>query len=120
MTKRRLSQDNERNDLAGGSAILCTEPPCEHEWVDVELYPSHVDQLHANVCPQCSINLTSEYWLELHIEEYHDPFREGCKLKCLEFDCPVTFDNSSNRASHLKTYHNYSDKFNYDIIKSGY
>ncbi|CAH02302.1 uncharacterized protein KLLA0_B08547g [Kluyveromyces lactis] len=120
MSKRRSSEEHCGGYELNGNAVLCSDPPCDHEWVPIELYPSHVSQMHENVCTQCLRNFASEYWMELHIEEFHNPFKNGnYRLRCLEQDCSMTFSNSNERIDHLKRHHYYSDQFDFDILNSG-
>lgn len=102
-----------------GDMILCEEAPCEHQWIAIELYPTHVEQLHQHICSHCKVNLTKEYWLELHFEEVHDPFLRDKIFCCLERDCSLTFNSTEERTEHLKNCHYYPSFFKFSIIETG-
>lgn len=120
MVKRAREEESDRDAVSNINNILCTEPPCINEWVPADLYPSHVDLLHQYICSECFANLTKEYWLKLHIEECHNPFKTDSSLQCLEEDCPVVFTDISHRHDHLMKIHHYSEHFSSDFIRTGY
>lgn len=102
--------------------ITCQQPPCANESIPIELYPSHVEQYHDHRCESCQKNLVNENFLQLHLEEYHNPFQlgEGIQLRCLESQCPKKFASHSDRIEHLQIVHRYPSNFNFSIIQSGH
>lgn len=119
MAKRRLSDSTheEPPDFHGSNMILCDESPCYNIWIPIDLYSSHVEQLHQHVCLQCHKNLVKEYWLELHTEEMHNPFNLKPVFNCLEENCSLKFETQEQRISHLKLVHYYPSTFNFSILE---
>ncbi|CCC71784.1 hypothetical protein NCAS_0I01160 [Naumovozyma castellii] len=113
--------EDEDNDNST-SRILCNEPPCVNNLIPLDSYPLHVSQFHDNICTKCDANLVTQYLLELHLVECHNPFVSSSHqpLHCFEKDCSQVFPTQMDRIDHLKNFHNYPDFYNFNIIYTGY
>ncbi|CCH59088.1 hypothetical protein TBLA_0B02460 [Henningerozyma blattae CBS 6284] len=104
--------------------VICDETPCDNLAIALELYPSHVEQLHTFICSACTANLHDERILELHLEEFHNPLNPPQPdlsnpikgLRCYEPNCYCRFLNHSHRVHHLRVDHYYPSSFNFDIV----
>ncbi|EDO17012.1 hypothetical protein Kpol_1065p27 [Vanderwaltozyma polyspora DSM 70294] len=119
--KRRLSSDLEQEsvDRSSSKCIICNEYPCLNESIPIELYQSHMDNLHDNICIKCNANFINEHLLSMHLEESHNPFKQLKDLKCFEPDCSIIVNSHQERIKHLKSVHNYPDDYNFNIIYNG-
>ena len=101
-----------------GNAITCNEQLCKDEVVPLHLYPTHVEAYHNNTCEECKGNFASDYMLEIHIDECHNPFH-GPRFHCFESECGDMFSSHGGRVKHLKERHYYPDQYDYEIIYKG-
>lgn len=64
-------------------AMKCTLPPHRSPCVfsTYEDYEVHYKQFHVNRCSECGKNFPSERFLNLHIEENHDPLMEAKRAR---------------------------------------
>ncbi|KAI5964512.1 ZNF511 [Candida theae] len=97
-------------------------------------FQNHFLTFHEYQCLSCDKIFPSRYILELHIDEYHNPFsklhgtkvREGKEideasilLRCLCETCDMTFNSSQLRTDHLIEHHNYPETFPFNITSDG-
>lgn len=63
--------------------MKCTLPPhrTAYTFSNYEDYEVHYKQFHVNRCSECGKNFPSERFLNLHIEENHDPLMEAKKAR---------------------------------------
>lgn len=88
-------------------------------------FESHYNQNHTNRCRECGKNFPSNYFLDLHLTENHDPivatkrergektyacFVEGCDKICLEW---------RKRRSHLVDKHGFPRNYDFLIVDNG-
>lgn len=71
----KLPQLQDTADSAAAEVMRCSLPPHREtfsfqSYVDYEV---HYRQAHVNRCAECGKNFPTERFLELHIEENHDP-----------------------------------------------
>lgn len=119
---KRTAEDSEidRDKVSSHHAVLCQEAPCVLKEIPLELYHEHAMQYHEHRCEACLRNFVTERLLELHLEEFHNPFASKSVLKCFEPGCNKQFCTHSQRVRHLRDDHNYPETFNFDIIQEGY
>lgn len=121
MSKRgHESVQDEDYYVSNGYNVICQEPPCTLSHVPIELYNEHVQQYHEHQCQACSGNFVTEKLLEIHQEEFHNPFNRNCLLRCFEPECIQEFNTQEQRIDHLRSEHNYPETFDFDIIARGY
>lgn len=121
MTKRRFEDSDRNNDeRSDDRVIVCQEPPCILNKVPVELFSEHAMQYHEHRCEACLGNLVTERLLELHLQEYHNPFISNKKLQCFEPNCSQLFSTHGQRVYHLRDDHNYPETFDFNILQNGY
>ncbi|GAV53395.1 hypothetical protein ZYGR_0AI06790 [Zygosaccharomyces rouxii] len=119
---KRGHEGNQSEDsyIPSGSTIVCQEPPCFLNHVPIELYNEHAQQYHEHRCEACHGNFVTEKLLEIHQEEFHNPFRQKSTLRCFEPDCIQEFNTENQRIDHLRNEHNYPETFDFYIIARGY
>ncbi|EGW30350.1 uncharacterized protein SPAPADRAFT_143393 [Spathaspora passalidarum NRRL Y-27907] len=125
---REEQENSNNNNNIGGSnhvAITCTLPPCDEKFQNYNEYEHHIITFHDNVCTTCHRNFPNDHYLNLHIDEYHNPFiqisheRGNAVYRCLVANCPDMFVSSSEREQHLIRAHSYPSDFQFDIINTG-
>jgi hypothetical protein len=109
------------------TVMRCSLPPHKESlsFTSYQQYESHYNNFHTHRCLECRKNFPSEYLLEIHIEECHDPlvvikrdrgehtyscFVEGCERKCL---------THQKRRLHMIDKHMYPKNFFFGITKDG-
>lgn len=119
---KRSHQDIQDEDIYSpdGPTIVCQEPPCILNHIPVELYNEHVQQYHEYRCEACWGNFVTEKLLEIHQEEFHNPFHRNASLQCFEPNCVQKFNTQDHRIDHLRREHNYPETFDFYIIAKGY
>lgn len=119
---QHTSNDDKDNSIRNPEeGITCDEAPCSNNFIKLEHYTNHVENYHNNRCSKCQQNFVSNYILNLHINECHNPFiNEFEQLSCFEPNCDVTFDTHQQRVQHLIEKHQYPPFFDFDMIFSGY
>ncbi|SCU94275.1 LANO_0E06260g1_1 [Lachancea nothofagi CBS 11611] len=120
--KRRLEdEDHTKSSEVNNNGIICNEPPCDHEYVSLDLFHAHVNQYHDNVCDACGMNLVTQRILDLHLEECHNPFLATIgTYNCWERQCDAHFESHTLRIEHLKKVHLYPDNYDFNIVYMGY
>lgn len=61
-----------------GVTLKCSLPP-HHEPLDfptIEEFETHYAKIHAHRCLECRKNFPTDHFLDLHINENHNPLRE--------------------------------------------
>jgi hypothetical protein len=107
--------------------IRCSLPPHRDTYTfsSYEEYEVHYAKDHVNRCTECGKNFPTYHFLDLHIEENHDPllaarkdrgektyscFVEGCERKC---------STPQKRRRHLIDKHMFPKTYNFFIINDG-
>ena len=94
---------------ANGPMYSC--PECSFSALTETEVGDHYALEHRCVCSQCAKNTTNAHWLELHIDEAHNPFFPGGLFRCFSEQCPSTFQNKEDRAEHCRIAHGWSAQF---------
>ena len=73
------------------TAMKCSLPPHLETLLfsTFEEFEVHYAKAHANRCPECRKNFPTEHFLELHIEENHDPLVEAKRAKGEKTVCGI-------------------------------
>lgn len=109
--------------------VTCTLPPgCNtrprHFW-DTATFEHHYTKYHCNVCHECHAKFPTSRYLDLHIQELHDPIwsvrlaRGELVYGCFEERCPLTFASVSARRKHLIQVHDYPAEFRFNLVNKG-
>lgn len=140
MSKRSREEDFEDSksieevkydNVNSSTNIVCTFPPCHLNSVILGSYleyEDHIRRYHDNRCNSCFKNFPSEEFLNVHIEENHNPFliiqkEKGMKVyKCLKFNqgCAKTCSSQRKRNLHMIYKHGYPKNFDFEIINRGF
>lgn len=84
-------------------------------------YEIHYQDVHTQVCTECSRILPTAHLLDLHLSECHSPYfailsQRTPSYCCFVDNCETRSTNPDSRILHLRSVHKYPKKFNYDII----
>ncbi|KAL2013586.1 hypothetical protein VTN00DRAFT_1111 [Thermoascus crustaceus] len=118
--------DTSDSDLTT-EVMRCSLPPHKEtfSFPSYEEYEVHYMQAHVNRCSECGKNFPTDLFLNLHIEENHDPliaarrergektygcFVEGCERKC---------STPQKRRRHLIDKHMFPRTYNFFIVNDG-
>jgi len=88
-------------------------------------YETHYQQAHTNRCTECSKNLPSAHFLELHIAENHDPLlaarreKGGKTFACFVEGCDKVCSEWTKRRSHLVDKHCFPKNYDFFIVDRG-
>lgn len=136
MLKRSIDDDGEQEASIEDQVtsidrlITCTLGKCEFDPQLFDLYPryeAHVFTNHNYTCHQCLNKFPSQLFLELHIDENHNPFlkieqEKGGKIfKCFQFanGCKKVCSNPKKRRLHMIDKHNYPQDYKWNVINNG-
>ncbi|KAF7719609.1 Zinc finger C2H2 type domain-containing protein [Penicillium ucsense] len=105
----------------------CTLPPHREtvSFASYEDYEVHYQQTHVNRCSQCSKNFPTAHFLNLHIEENHDPLAAARRARgektyrCFIEDCERQCSSPHKRRLHLVDKHMFPRTYNFYIINDG-
>lgn len=109
-------------------SILCTFDNCNSKNTIFNTYDefeAHILNYHHHICQECTRKLPSEFLLDLHIEENHDPFFEIKKDKgahvyrCMNGQCKSSFKSKEERKEHMVLQHTYPVNYNFDLVDFG-
>lgn len=107
--------------------IACSIPPCMLQFENYLEYELHCITFHIHECHECHKRFPTNQFLEIHIDENHNPFwkiardkgensyscfwnGDGCKEKCVD---------RSKRRSHMIEEHGYPRDYDFGIIDYG-
>ncbi|CAK9686788.1 unnamed protein product [Candida parapsilosis] len=91
-------------------------------------FQNHFLTFHEHQCITCEKIFPSRYILDLHIDEYHNPFLQlqrgnkddkRCALRCFSENCKTMFASSDARVDHLVSHHNYPKTYPFGITSQG-
>lgn len=95
-------------------------PACDCVYESMAECESHYEERHVLICHVCSAVLSSEYLLDLHLQEGHDSFfaaaveQRRALYKCLDPTCPAAgFHSTLERLNHLQSQHGYPKWFRF-------
>lgn len=100
----------------------CSMSGCKRTFQTIGSYESHYRSAHVNACHQCKRVFPTNYLLDLHIMEWHDPMFEIMSAKedmyqCLVESCEAKFKDGRRRKDHLVKCHHYPSSFRWDRFK---
>ncbi|KAK9551946.1 hypothetical protein V6Z96_000862 [Aspergillus fumigatus] len=108
-------------------AMHCSLPP--HREViyfsSYEDYEVHYTQTHVNRCSECGKNFPTDRFLNLHIEENHDPLVATKRDKgektysCFIEDCDRKCSTPQKRRMHLIDKHMFPKAYNFNVVNEG-
>ncbi|EPS34392.1 hypothetical protein PDE_09356 [Penicillium oxalicum 114-2] len=116
-----------RDTVPSVEVMHCTLPPHREtvSFASYEDYEVHYQQAHVNRCSQCSKNFPTTHFLNLHIEENHDPLaaakraRGDKTYRCFIEDCERKCSSPHKRRLHLVDKHMFPRTYNFYIINDG-
>lgn len=90
-------------------------------------YEAHILGYHYHLCNECKRRFPSDAYLQVHIEENHDPFfqikkEQGQKVyRCLEYSsgCKKMCIDRQKRRLHMIDKHGYPRDFQFRVIDHG-
>lgn len=109
------------------AAMKCSLPP-HHETLafsTFEDFEIHYAKEHANRCSECRKNFPTNHFLELHIEENHDPLSDARRARgektyrCFVMDCDKICSTPQKRRMHLIDKHMFPKNYDFFIVNSG-
>ncbi|KAK9371023.1 hypothetical protein V1509DRAFT_615533 [Lipomyces kononenkoae] len=109
--------------------IQCTLPPhCIRSPQSFSSYPAferHYATAHALVCVSCARSFPSQHYLDLHFDEFHDPFvaarrdRQEKVYRCFVEDCDKVCADTRKRRLHLIDKHGFPKEFMFGVVAHG-
>lgn len=94
-------------------------------FASLESFESHYATCHTWTCTTCQARFPSEKFLNLHLDEEHDPFvaisrdRGDKYLACFEEGCDKRFAEYRKRRMHLVDKHGYPRNFRFGLVTRG-
>ncbi|CUM64295.1 uncharacterized protein PRCAT00001893001 [Priceomyces carsonii] len=137
MGKRKRQEENELEIDTGGIPteprlpMTCDLPSCPSNSIlfsNYYEYENHIVTSHNYICIECKRKFPSEYFLNLHIDENHNPLlkikqEQGTKIfKCLQYSdegCKRFFSTPKKRRLHMIDKHHYPKDFDFGVINNG-
>lgn len=130
MKRTREDDDTVSKDSTPVATIKCTIPPCHVNLVQFDsylAYEAHVITFHNHVCQQCRRRFPSNQFLEIHIDENHNPFWQLARDKgekvfsCFQYGdgCNKKCGDRKKRRLHMIDKHGYPRDFNFGIVDYG-
>ncbi|KAK1075412.1 hypothetical protein LTR12_009326 [Friedmanniomyces endolithicus] len=108
------------------STMRCTFPP--HKPLTFRTYAdyeSHYAHTHTNRCTECSANLPTSRFFDLHIAENHDPLLAAKRDRgektyvCFVGDCDKVCADWKKRRSHLVDKHGFPRNYDFLVVNTG-
>ncbi|KAJ6185584.1 hypothetical protein N7519_006885 [Penicillium mononematosum] len=112
--------------------VNTTTPPSERNKLidsDTNILPEdyevHYLQSHVNRCSECSKNFPTGHFLNIHIEENHDPLAAARRARgdktygCFIEDCERKCSTPQKRRLHLIDKHMFPKTYNFYIVNDG-
>ncbi|KAI9841729.1 MAG: hypothetical protein M1838_003432 [Thelocarpon superellum] len=109
------------------SVMRCSLPPHPEtlHFPSYEAYDIHYAQHHVNRCSECARNFPTNHFLELHIEENHDPLNEARQARgdkiygCFVEGCDRKCSAPRKRKRHLIDKHMFPKDYDFLIVDHG-
>ncbi|KAJ5947713.1 Zinc finger C2H2 [Penicillium verhagenii] len=116
-----------RDSIPVSEVMHCALPPHREalSFASYEDYEVHYIQAHVNRCSQCSKNFPTSHFLNLHIEENHDPLAAARKARgdktygCFVETCERKCSTPQKRRMHLVDKHMFPRNYNFYIVNDG-
>ncbi|KAB8232094.1 C2H2 type zinc finger domain protein [Aspergillus alliaceus] len=120
--KHLLDTPNSVNEV-----MHCSLPPHREtlSFPSYDDYEVHYKQTHVNRCAACGKNFPSDRFLNLHIEENHDPLTAAKRERgektygCFIEDCERKCSTPQKRRMHLIDKHMFPKTYNFHIVNDG-
>ncbi|KAL4890484.1 hypothetical protein BDV59DRAFT_95206 [Aspergillus ambiguus] len=117
--------DTSRDSVA--EVMRCSLPPHREtlSFTSYHDYEVHYLQTHVNRCSECGKNFPTDRFLNLHIEENHDPLivarreRGEKTYGCFIEDCERKCSTPQKRRRHLIDKHMFPKTYNFYIVNDG-
>ncbi|KAL3465804.1 hypothetical protein BJX64DRAFT_43572 [Aspergillus heterothallicus] len=105
----------------------CSLPPHREtlSFSSYDDYAVHYQQAHVNRCSECARNFPTDLFLNLHIEENHDPLIAARRARgektygCFVENCERKCSTPQKRRMHLIDKHMFPKSYNFYIINDG-
>ncbi|KAJ5182744.1 hypothetical protein N7492_000360 [Penicillium capsulatum] len=126
-SSERAKINRDSLSLPVSEVMHCSLPP-HHQTLSFASYGDyevHYRQDHVNRCLQCSKNFPTNHYLNLHIEENHDPLivarreRGDKTYGCFVETCDRKCSTPQKRRLHLIDKHMFPKTYNFFIINDG-
>ncbi|AOW02330.1 hypothetical protein B0I72DRAFT_141431 [Yarrowia lipolytica] len=107
------------------TTYTCSLHPDPISFASLEAFESHYSTSHTWTCTTCQARFPSEKFLNLHLDEEHDPFvaisrdRGDKYLACFEEGCDKRFAEYRKRRMHLVDKHGYPKNFRFGLVTKG-
>ncbi|KAJ5653229.1 Zinc fingerC2H2 [Penicillium lividum] len=116
-----------RDSIPVAEVMHCALPPHREtlSFTSYEAYEIHYIQAHVNRCSQCSKNFPTAHFLNLHIEENHDPLAAARRARgdktyaCFVETCERKCSTPQKRRLHLVDKHMFPRSYNFYVINDG-
>ncbi|OQE24867.1 hypothetical protein PENFLA_c009G09412 [Penicillium flavigenum] len=133
ITVNTTTPPSERNKLIDSDTNIlpevmhCSLPPHREtlSFTSYEDYEVHYLQSHVNRCSECSKNFPTGHFLNIHIEENHDPLAAARRARgdktygCFIEDCERKCSTPQKRRLHLIDKHMFPKTYNFYIVNDG-
>ncbi|PLB33833.1 uncharacterized protein BDW47DRAFT_113299 [Aspergillus candidus] len=114
-------------DAPVAEVMRCSLPPHRETltFPSYEDYEVHYRQTHVNRCVECGKNFPTDRFLDLHIEENHDPLIAAKRERgektygCFVEDCERKCSTPQKRRMHLIDKHMFPKTYNFHIVNDG-
>ncbi|PTU24725.1 hypothetical protein P175DRAFT_0497844 [Aspergillus ochraceoroseus IBT 24754] len=112
---------------SNATVMRCSLPPHREtlSFSSYEDYEVHYLQSHVNRCSECGKNFPTDRFLNLHIEENHDPLVASRRERgektygCFIEDCERKCSTPQKRRMHLIDKHMFPKTYNFYIVNDG-
>ncbi|KAI9924432.1 hypothetical protein ASPWEDRAFT_23482 [Aspergillus wentii DTO 134E9] len=112
---------------ASAEVMRCSLPPHKEtiSFTSYEDYEVHYRQAHVNRCSECGKNFPTDRFLNLHIEENHDPLIAALRERgektygCFIENCERKCSTPQKRRMHLIDKHMFPRTYNFFIVNDG-
>jgi len=113
-TAKQWAFEEEQKGVDESGDWECDYEGCGDCFACMEEYEQHYEAQHVNVCLECDAVFSSNFLLEVHLEERHDELFQVLAVKqksflCLDPDCGILFWSVAERSAHMITEHVHFD-----------
>ncbi|KAI5968594.1 hypothetical protein CANMA_002339 [Candida margitis] len=131
MGKRSREEEHDDEDKEQHHSHADTSPTrcpfCSTVIYGYNGFQNHFLTFHEYQCLTCDKVFPSRHILDLHIDEYHNPFLKlqlergeaKSSLRCFSETCNAKFDSSQARIVHLIDHHHYPKTYPFSITSQG-
>lgn len=119
-------EDEEFDHICEGSKMQCLLPPhLPLSFDSTENFDIHYLKEHTNRCSSCGRNFPSTHYLDLHMDENHNPVRESKAASgektyaCFIENCEKLCSTPQKRRLHLIDKHMFPKAYNFRIVDRG-